>query len=112
MEYTWYALVEENTFMSGITAGDTYAWRVSQMIPLPPGADPAELAKDVAFRFQPVRPSMPRRRSVFRINDESFLVRIEGATSVHHFRVTMAEHVAELDAQGHPINPGQVARAE
>ncbi len=98
--------------MGGMTMGDSYAWRLSQMIPLPAGADPAALAKDVAFRFQPVRPARPKRRSVFRINDESFLVRIEGATTVHHFRVTMAEHVAELDAKGQPISPDQVARAE
>jgi hypothetical protein len=103
VEYRWYALVEENSAIGGMTWGDTYAWRLTEMVPLPPGVSPEELAKDVAFRFQPARPSLPKRRSVFRIDDHSFMVRIEGAASVHHYRVTMAEHVAEFDGQGNPM---------
>lgn len=103
MEHAWYALVEENATIGGMTMGDSYAWRLSGMIPLPAGVAIADLTRDVALRFQPIRPAMPRRRSVFRITELSWLVRIEGASSVHHFRVTAAEHIAEMDADGRPI---------
>lgn len=105
-EHAWYALVEENAMMSGWTRGDAYTWRLTQMIPLPPGSSVADLARDVAIRFVSDRPAMPQRRSVFRINELTYLVRVEGATSTHHFRVTVAEHVAEFDGEGRPVTPG------
>jgi hypothetical protein len=95
----WFALVEENSPVGGVGLRDTYAWRLMEIIPVPAGVEIEELVHDVALKFSPVRPAFPTRRSVFRVNAETYVVRVEGATSAHHFRVTAAEHIADLNGQ-------------
>jgi hypothetical protein len=76
--------------------GDTAAWRVDPA-PFPAGSTREEAratALKLARTFQPRHPFSPKSRSVYRVDDDSYVVVIPGMTRTYHFRVTVAERLS------------------
>jgi hypothetical protein len=51
----------------------------------------AKRAYDLALGHRPENPGMPKERTLFRRPDGSWLVRVRGAVSKHHFTVSVLE---------------------
>jgi hypothetical protein len=86
----FYLLVEQLT-----GSGEAAVWRI-EPAPIPAGAsrqDARAAALDLARTFRPKHPFSPRSRGVFRVDDDTLMVIVEGATKTFHFRVTVAEYL-------------------
>jgi hypothetical protein len=78
-----------------IGSGDAAAWRVAPE-PIPAGAmreHARAAALKLARSFQPQHPMSPRARTVFRVNDDTLVVLVQGMTKTYHFRISVAEQL-------------------
>lgn len=82
----WYALVEEQ-----VGYGGGIRWHLARSVAASGPEHAAEVACHLAVNHVPVNPRVPKSRAVFRTPDGSWLVRVEGATTAFHFRVSIAE---------------------
>nr|WP_052478271.1 hypothetical protein [Kibdelosporangium sp. MJ126-NF4]CEL17330.1 hypothetical protein [Kibdelosporangium sp. MJ126-NF4]CTQ91442.1 hypothetical protein [Kibdelosporangium sp. MJ126-NF4] len=91
----WAAVVEQS--QSGQAA---YVWALGP-IQVADSRDHARaVAAELARTYRPTHPRRLRRRTVFRHDDDSLFVILEGATSRYHLRVSVVQVVADLDAEG------------
>ncbi len=78
-------------------SGESMVWRVDpEPMLLPAGSTPDQAdqaALDLAHTFEPHHPWSKGERSIFRLAPGSYLVLVEGATRMFHFRVSVAELV-------------------
>ncbi len=54
-------------------------------------ADARATALDMARTFSPRHPMFEQARDVYRVNEDEYIVLVQGATSTFHFRVCVAE---------------------
>lgn len=76
-------------------AGETAVWRVDPA-PIPAGSlreHARAAALKLARSFQPRHPMSPRARTVYRVNDDTLIVLVEGMTKTFHFRISVAEQL-------------------
>jgi hypothetical protein len=76
-------------------SGESVIWRV-EPAPIPAGrtrAEARQAAAHLARTFQPRHPFSPRDRAVYRVDDDSYVVVVEGMTKRFHFRVSVAERL-------------------
>ncbi|HEY6797810.1 MAG TPA: hypothetical protein VI248_24300 [Kineosporiaceae bacterium] len=86
----YFTIVEQLT-----GSGDSMTWRVDPE-PIPAGHSREEAraaALHLARTFQPRHPFSPKDRTIFRVDEDSYLVVVVGLTRTFHFRVTVAERL-------------------
>src|SRR6185295_16251399 len=88
----WHALIEENT-----GGGGQYAnWRVNRTVDLGPDRDTAyAAAARLAVTYKPRHPSQDRGRQIFEHGPDAWVVIVQGAMSVHHFRLSLVKLAAQ-----------------
>ncbi len=67
-------------------------WAVSRQVPAEGYEHAVALAYEMAVHHVPNHPKQPRSRSLFRMQDGSWLVHVQGATFSWHFRVSVAQY--------------------
>lgn len=89
----WQILIEE--LMGG---GQAMVWRPNLLETTYPHPEPArQAAYTLAHQHDPRHPFSKGRRTVLCVDENSFLVVIEGATMDAHFRVNVTEVVSVTD---------------
>src|SRR5262245_3076929 len=90
----WFVLVEE--FFG------RHDYQTDGVRPVAEAAEPTEaqaIAEQVAWTFRPRNPAMEQFRSVFRCQDGTFLVNVQGAMTQLHFRVIVTQWLGDRPAQ-------------
>ncbi|WP_156753832.1 hypothetical protein [Actinokineospora pegani] len=82
---------------------DVSQWQVTHYEQVGTLAAAQDRALVLARGLRPERPRNPRSRLVFRAQDGSLLVHIEGAVSSWHFRVSVLEFVGAFDSTGQAL---------
>jgi hypothetical protein len=74
-------------------SGESAVWRVDPSpIPVGPTREQARAGVvQLARTFRPKHPFSEQSRAVYRVNDDSLIVVVQGATKTFHFRVSVAE---------------------
>ena len=90
-EGPFFLLIEQT-----VGSGESRRWSVE---PLPGGNLPSrpvarQAAEYAARTFSPRHPMSERRRSVYRVTPDEFVIVVEGMTMTAHFRVTVVERLA------------------
>lgn len=87
-----YVVLVEQTTGSGEAKRWDLVWP-----PFGPGgrAEARAHAERTAYEFVPANPYSEQGRSVFRLDEDSYLVRVEGMMSSFHFRVSVAQALPE-----------------
>lgn len=93
----WQVLIEETV------GGREGRWVLSRSVPCADQDDARRRAFELAREYQPEHPMSPQGRRIFQIGDDTWLVRVPGATSEFHFRVSAARLVAVHDAKGNSL---------
>jgi hypothetical protein len=90
-----YVVLVEQTTGSGESKRWDLVWP-----PAGPGgrAEARQHAERTAYEFVPQNPYSEQRRAVFRLDEDSYLVRVEGMMSAFHFRVCVAEALPDRQA--------------
>ncbi|NUT18650.1 MAG: hypothetical protein HOV77_05655 [Hamadaea sp.] len=87
----WYGLIEETT-----STGQYANWKLTNMYDLGLDRDEAVAgALQLARTYQPKHPWSDRGRRIFEHGVDSWIVRVEGATSAHHFRLSLTRLISE-----------------
>src|SRR5882762_274776 len=81
----WYVLIEET-----IGAGEGQRWSLTKILEFDHRADALKKAVDMAKDYQPRHPTMERRRKIFRVGEDTWVVWLEGATRSYHLRISVA----------------------
>jgi hypothetical protein len=91
----WRVLIEENH--------NGERWDLSRVEQATDRENAVALAEEAAYHYLPANPRKEERRSVFRCLDGSWLVDVTGVSGRRfHFRVTVAEWVADVPAGNRP----------
>ena len=90
-ERSFVVLVEQTT-----GSGEAKRWDLVWP-PFGPGgrAEAREHAVRTAYEFVPQNPYSEQRRAVFKLDDDTYLVMVEGRMSSFHFRVCVAQALPE-----------------
>ncbi|RZS44266.1 hypothetical protein EV193_101141 [Herbihabitans rhizosphaerae] len=96
----WAVVIEENT-----NRGDYMQWRVTHTSAAMPYEHAVGAAKETAALYQPQHPTLQQGRTVYHSGSDTWMVLVEGATSNHHFRVSVVEVVAQYDKAGRLTYP-------
>jgi hypothetical protein len=78
-----------------VGSGDNATWRVDPE-PIPAGRSREEAraaALQLARSFQPRHPFSPKGRTIYRVDEDGYVVVVQGMTRTFHFRVTVAERL-------------------
>jgi hypothetical protein len=99
---SWYVLIEHHvnnsyqewTVKAATSSGDDIA-------------QAREALLDLARRYRPTQPWRPRRRQIFAIGEDSFLVVVTGRMSTRQFRVSLARLVSDEPEATDTLMPTQ-----
>jgi hypothetical protein len=86
----WYVLVEET-----IGSGESQRWSLTSIRSFEGRDQALREAAMSAREFVPRHPSMERKRRIFRVGDDTWVVYVEGAMRTYHFRVCVARDEGE-----------------
>lgn len=86
-EPQWYVVIEENA-----GSGQGLRWNLMRNIPAASAEQADQLSREWARNYRPRHPASPKRRTIYRIGDTSWLVLLTGISGqTFPFRVSVAQ---------------------
>ena len=82
---SWCVLIEEN-----LGRAEDQRWSLSDVRTFDSRDDALDAAWHSAREYEPQHPAFEKKREIYRIGEDTWLVWLQGATRAYHFRVSVA----------------------